>query len=204
MTVMLHPNLLNFSEEEFRDIVDRELRKDQSALSQSEREDIYRLATQLRQPAVWTRWESALLAMKKSAETQLGARKSELKKLYGTIPINEYLKRRRGYENWRAGNMRFLNGVEDRLLELRSLRTRAWGHLPHYLARERDDAARDAQSLLRAILVHRSRVEADYDPTDADLRLWAVIERIDVDDESAQRGEDALEDSPHAANGAGA
>lgn len=151
--------LMDLSDEAFRDLVDRELRKDHPSTPESERVELNGISEQFRRPAVIDRWISVLTIMKTSSETQLGARRSDLRKTYGTITDEEYQARRRAYESWRAGNVRFLHSVQQRLIEARSVKEKAL-----------------VETLLDAIETHRATTLGDdYDPTDADEALWSVV-----------------------------
>lgn len=148
--------LEKLSDEEFRDLVDKELRKDHPSTSAAERERLNSLSPDLRDPAVINRWIAVLEVMKASAETQLGAKRSELKKSHGRVTEAEYEERLRSHQGWRAGNLRFLNSVNQRLIEARYQRSET------------------EKNLVRAIEKHRQTVLAEYDPTDADEALWAA------------------------------
>lgn len=176
-SIVRKAKLEDIPEGEFRDLVDRELRKDHPSISEQERAELNALAPRLRHPAVIDRWIGVLEIMKASSETQLGAKKSDLKKVYGTISMAEYQSRRRGYESWRAGNLRFLHTVQQRLLEARQIKTRIFGvSFPDRLAEERNAAAQALIEMRRAIANHKSEVLAQYDdPSDADTTLWATI-----------------------------
>lgn len=170
--------LEDLPDEEFRDLVDREIRKDHPNTSTAEKARLNALSPKLRYPTVIDRWIMVLEIMKASAETQLGAKRSELKKLHGRVSEEEYISRLRTYQGWKAGNVRFLNSVQQRLLEARWHRSRDLGAkiFPSRMVEERNQASQSVLVLAEAIESHRQTVLAEYDPTEADEALWAVIQ----------------------------
>lgn len=169
--------LADLADNEFRIFVDKELRKDHPSTPPGERERLNGLAPQLREPDVLLRWITALEMMKASSETQLGAKRAETKKLHGSVTQEEYETKLRAYQGWKAGNVRFLNTVQDRLREARALRSRIFGQsAPTRLVEERNLASQAYIDLIRAVENHRDRVIAEYDePSDADEELWENI-----------------------------
>ncbi len=169
-------SLEELSDREFRDLVDRELRKDHPQTSPQEKQRLATLSPQLRSPEVINRWIMVLEIMKASSETQLGAKLAETKKLHGTMPQAEYEKRLRTYQGWKAGNVRFLHSVQARLLEARAIRTRLFGtQYPSRIVEERNAASQALASMIVAIETHRTKVLTEYDPSDADEALWEAI-----------------------------
>jgi hypothetical protein len=169
-------NLEDLSDLDFRDLVDRELRKDHPQTSPTEKQRLALLSPELRSPEVINRWIMVLEIMKASSETQLGAKLAETKKLHGTIPQAEYLKALRKYQSWKAGNVRFLHSVNARLVEARAIRTRLFGTTyPTRIVDERNKASQALNSLIRAIEMHRTTVLTEYDPSDADEALWDAV-----------------------------
>ena len=145
-------NLINMPEEQFRSIVDKEVRGTLDAAT----------GEMLRHPRLVDRWYYALVSMKKSVESQLSSKRSDILKVPG--PVNSRSSEWSDYHRWKAGAIRFKSGVEDRLLEIR----RTHG-------RPTDRAAQ----LEQAILDHKSKVLADFAPdevSDADTGLWHVVE----------------------------
>lgn len=176
-THMRDVKLEDLSDNEFRDLVDREIRKDHPQTPRDEQARLNAISPKLRHPAVINRWVTALEIMKASAETQLGAKRSELKKLHGTISDEDYLERVRKYQGWKAGNVRFLNSVQQRLLEARYHRMRQFGIMfPTEVIAERNRASDAVLALIGAIQIHKMTVLGEYDPTEADEALWASVE----------------------------
>lgn len=164
------------SNEQFRELVDRELRKDHPSTSRGEHDYLVAMSVKLRDPAVLPRWISVLETMKASAETQLSAKRSDVKKLHGSISHKEYVAKLRAYESWRAGNVRFLHSVNSRLLEARYLRFQFYGlTFPERLTAERNWSSQALLQLIKAVEKHREHVLADYDPTSADESLWEAV-----------------------------
>lgn len=155
-------------DDEFHKLVDQELRRTHSNTPEHEQRYLNTIADKLRHPAVIDRWIMELSIMKASAETQLGARRADLKKIHGTVPEGDYQSRKRAFDSWRAGNMRFLHSVQQRLLEARYERAKM--HSQTTATQESLDMFR------RAIENHRAQVlSEDYEPTDADTSLWSVV-----------------------------
>lgn len=164
------------SDKDFRDLVDRELRKEHPQTTPVERQRLNIATEQLRSSEVINRWVSVLEIMKSSVETQLGAKLSEIKKLHGTIPQSEYEAKLRVYQAWKPGTARFLHSVNQRLLEARAIRLRLFGVVsPTRLTEERNLASQSLLDLIRAVEIHRETVLGEYDPTDADETLWEVL-----------------------------
>ncbi len=142
--------LLNSSDEEFRSIVDDEVRHPNNEYS-----------ALLRDPRVRERWYYALVGMKKSVESQLSAKRSDILK----TPASPQDVAWQDFHRWKAGAVRFKSGVEDRLLEIRKN-----GGRPS-----------DRANLLQAaILQHKNAVLKDFNPeevSDADTSLWKSVDR---------------------------
>jgi len=138
--------LLNSSEEDFRRVVDEEVR---GCLKQE-------TCTALRSPPLLNRWYLALISMKKNVESQLGSKRSDLIKIRPELTPEEYEQRLVEFHRWRAGAIRFKNGVEDRLLEVRARR----------------------QTLTTAISLHKNTVLKEFaedEISDADRDLWKAL-----------------------------
>lgn len=176
-------DVFSLSDDEFRNLVDKDIRRDHPDMSMEERGILARLSPQLRQQENLDRWHSILVEMKKSAETQLGARKADLKKFYGTIGKDKYETRLRGFLRWRAGTLRFLNGVEERLAECRRLRTYEFGgKLPGLLESLREQITQVAVTYEDQIIAHKRQTLADgLEPSPFDQHLWAVIDGRDTE-----------------------
>jgi hypothetical protein len=148
-------DLLGFSDEEFRAVVDADVRgKSEEDIQHALRSD----------PHLIRRWYDTLLSMKASVEGQLSAKAAEAKaeKLESLVAD----KRRDGlvaqasYERWRSGALRFRSGLESTILEAR---------------RHLDD--HEAEVFRTAILAHRNHncgPECD-DTCIADARLWKLV-----------------------------
>lgn len=172
---------------EFRELVDRELRKehphsDRDVAERCRRnrcrscQQIAAISPQLREPEVVGRWITLLEMMKASSETQLGAKRDELLKKHESMIHDEWLELKREFQGWRAGNVRFLNSVTSRLLEAREIRRRYFGaEYPTRAIEERNLASKNYLRLLSAITDHRNTVGDEYEATEADQALWATI-----------------------------
>lgn len=154
-------SLATVTDEEFRKYVDSDIRRAQPGRSPDEIAALERIHQELRSPAVIERWYTSLLLMKKSVEAQLGAKKAELaakrnQASYSDLQVE--------FNRWKAGTLRFLNAVEEKLLEARSLRYRL------YLPRLQDAIAEHRQAVLGD--------DEDFVPEPADERLWSVLKEL--------------------------
>lgn len=165
------------SDEEFRLLVDKEIRREHPDTTVPERQLLEKVAPQLRYPENLDRWYSMLVEMKKSVETQLGARRSDVRKLYGTLDPKKYDERLRTFQRWRGGTLRFLNGVEERLSECRRLRgVEFGGKLPRILEVLQERITETAVAYEAAISDHKRRTLADdLEPSEFDQLLWSTL-----------------------------
>lgn len=112
----------------------------------------------LRKPESAQMWLDALLELKRSCETQLAedkALRAEAKlKRWTTEDWSRFVAER---ARWRAGTIRFKNGIENKIAEARTLQT---------------------QNLTEAIIAHYKAITAagpDDDTSVADEKLWAEV-----------------------------
>jgi hypothetical protein len=129
------------------------------------------VAAQLRLPENAERWYNSLNHMKKSVEAQLSADRAERSLRQVECLVNgdkiAWLTYRGERDKWRAGSIRFKNGVEHRLAEAKvTLRNQRSDLRVDLLRAERN-------LLLAAIKQHKATVAS---PSDADLELWKVID----------------------------
>lgn len=77
------------------------------------------------------RYRAALLILKRDAESQLVDRKAHLATFKsqciaeGDGSKSAYFAKENGYQRWRAGLLRYKNGIEENLAELRALHSQA-------------------------------------------------------------------------------
>lgn len=168
MTTTRNHSLATVSDEEFRRFVDEDVRRsqpvkdhstgrkrDRTAAEIAELEEIHQ---ELRSPEVLERWYNCLLLAKKSVEAQLGAKRADLN---ARRDRSNYDELQLEFNRWKAGTLRFLNAVEEKLLEARSLRYRTY-----------------VPQLRSAIESHRQAVLNDQEPEPADERLWSVLKDL--------------------------
>lgn len=147
--------LLALPDAEFRALVDSEVRGTSPA----------KVGETLRDPLLIDRWYHTLLQMKKSVESQLGAKRSDVLKnrRYSEQDVADF-------HRWRAGAVRFKSGVEDRLLEIRRIRG--------IVQPDTEAIKRERNALLRAIDDHRQTVLQEFEAdeiSDADRALWSAL-----------------------------
>lgn len=173
----LNMDVYALSDAEFRFVADQDVRRDHPRLTERDREILTVLGPQLRQAENLDRWYNALVVMKRSAESQLGARREDVKKLYGEVAEEKYLERLRRFREWRAGNLRFLNGVEERLAECRRLRAEEFGgKLPAIVEVLHERITGLASLYEHSIAEHKRLTLADgLEPSEADEHLWARL-----------------------------
>ncbi len=156
------------SEEDFKRLVDRALR---NSLND---EGLQALHSDL------DRWWSVLSAMKKSVETQLAAKRDEVRAQrvarQGRKATEDDAEAEEAYAGWRASSVRFKNIVEAELLRVGLLRAR---QIPEryreQIAEERNYWAHRAKCLEQAIRRHHD--ESADAPSDVDLDLWSLIDQ---------------------------
>lgn len=114
--------------------------------------------TALRKPESARMWLDALLELKRSCETQLAedkALRSEARlKTWSKEDWSKFVAER---DRWRAGTIRFKNGIENKIAEASTLQT---------------------QNLAQAIAAHHKAILAaapDDDTSVADEKLWAEV-----------------------------
>lgn len=181
-------NLEDLSDRDFRDLVEREIRKDLPSLSDDDKRMLQAVGRKLREPENVDRWITTLEQIKASSETQLGAKRLDLMKqhddwtdergrFHPALSNGDYLAKKREFQDWRAKNVRFLNRVQERLLAARDLRRRYFGiEYPTRALQERNMASESYIRLLSAVEAHRVATEnGDFEPTDDDRKLWGVI-----------------------------
>ncbi len=171
-------DLSALSDEAFNQIVNQDVRGTlTSATSQL-----------LRDPRVVERWYVHLVSLKRSVESQLCANRAELlQKQLDYVGLGAkgnplWIEAQATAAKWRAGAVRFKNGVEDRLDEARTLRskTRADSTIT-ILIEERERAIRNLTNLRRSILEHREHDCDDrcVDDCVADDQLWKVLDNVE-------------------------
>lgn len=200
MTITTNPDrveaLQRLSDHAFRAIVDADLRR------QASEED----AAALRTPELADRWFTALARMAKSVEGQLAAREEdhrgaraqyEKARLRAGGPVRcdscgrsgadpedpalrqveeRWLKTCEDYSRTRSKSLRFKSGLEEWLLEARSVRDTARDALyVSVVTEERNRALARVQELEAAIHKHEANVYDPDDPADDDLELWRVL-----------------------------
>lgn len=160
--------LLDMPEDQFRAIVDREVR--------GTARDV---GPVLRDPRISWRWYFALVQMKKSVESQLGAKRADLAKVRPTIPQYEYEQKLTEFHQWRAGALRFKSGVEERLLEIRSQNSRFRPN-GEIIEDQRNWALTANFALVQGIREHQKVMLKDSpdEVSDADLALWELVKNV--------------------------
>lgn len=177
-------DLASLSDEAFRKIVDDDLRNKSSAdMSQA-----------LRDPVNVDRWYSVLLAMSKSVEGQLAARKSDWdgtrSRLDSAIEdaITEDLAKsfkeqkreeREKWLKWRGNIIRFKTGLDEVLAEARHVRDRHLGKVvERAVTEDKKRLERRVEILEAAIRLHHDRTlraENDTEQEVADEELWTNV-----------------------------
>lgn len=113
----------------------------------------------LREPEQLDKWQAALLEIKFSIEKQFANHKAEISRNRQQMPSQEeWIRFMAEKDRWKAATVRLLNGVNLRLVEVRSLR------------RERSNS-----NLYAKIVEHYHAVQNGEDPDEADERLWKAV-----------------------------
>lgn len=126
----------------------------------------------LRTPVFQRRWHDTLCQIKRNVEFQLASDKAERysKRLKfmkeGPEGKQKYLAYQAERERWRANNIFFKNGVENKIAEAKRLLT------------DHDALKIRVGELSAAIRAHRHIVEhgSEQEAFDADESLWAVLD----------------------------
>lgn len=185
--------LLELNNVEFRTVVDSETRSrltpaveqliephllppaPTGAYAKRERDPrVFALAEALADPAVVERWFIDLTAIKRNVEGQIASKKAELL-AKRTAP--NYATLTDEYNLWRAGVLRFINAIGDRIVDARKILNL---HLVTERARQietdRDKLGFQVDSLRKAIARHKAATEKNFaDVTTADTDLWKWI-----------------------------
>jgi hypothetical protein len=173
--------LMHLPEDEFRDIVDADLRR------RARRDD----AEALRSPELVDRWFAALTAMAKSVEGQLAAREEDFRSRTAAVKAEMGLAvndeqvadlrvklhmMQADYSRGRSGTLRFKSGLEEWIIEARYLRDNQRGRMyDSIVAEERNHALARVRELEAAIQEHRDNFGPDDDVTPEDEKLWQVL-----------------------------
>lgn len=129
------------------------------------------LAAALRDPDAVERWYSTLCTTKRRIERQIAAKHSELvsKESDPNFPTL-----RQQYHHWRAGVLRLINAIDDRIDVARELTDRF--HVSsrnEAIEQDRNELGRQVETLLGAIRRHKDATQADLlEATSADEALW--------------------------------
>lgn len=159
-------HLLNMDDDEFRQAVDQEVRGTLPT----------EVSLALRDPRLSQRWYLALIQMKKSVESQLGAKRSDLVNMRET-DNGRWDQELANFHRWRAGAVRFKSGVEERLIEIRRSRLVVFP-TEEVLTEQRNWALEKMQCLVKGIVEHQRTVSQEYDEdvSDADKKLWKLVD----------------------------
>jgi len=114
--------------------------------------------------------------MKSNVESQIAAKKSDLTKNHGEMSDSAFTKERSEFHKWKAGALRFRNGVDERLRQAKDARSSLFGSVyPDMIREERNSVIAENVRLKDAIRRHQEIVTNEYDPTEADEELWSVV-----------------------------
>lgn len=184
-------DLAGLSDDQFRALVDADLRRRAPHGGSRLRED---LIVALRSPEQVARWHSMLCRMQRSVDGQLAARRSDFQAELAGLEARalettdhharDSLRRqqqtlRAKYETTKASTVRFKTGLDEATIEARFLRDQAvavtYGGA---VMVERDHFAKSYRRLCAAVERHRSAVLNDLggdDPDEIDENLWGAL-----------------------------
>lgn len=186
--------LMSLTPEEFRSEVDRDLRPLRAGDTTNKVYAVRRAA--LRTPTVVDRWFTTLSQIAKSVDGQLAAKTEDYEADRADLRaqilactnsreekvLKQALERRKSdYSRSRAGTLRFKSGLDEALIEARSLRDSVRDRLyDSVVAEERNRYAVRVTALEDAIREHRDALfAADMDPEDHDERLWSAVAKAE-------------------------
>lgn len=166
-------NLTEISDEAFDEIVNQDVRGTLDPVT----------SEAIRQPENIERWYAMLLKTKRRVEVQLTANKSEqAEKQAEYLSMGEpgkvlWLRHKAANEKWRKTAIWFKNGVEDRISDVKLMRSDVRSKkYSTYLATERDDAVDQVVRLRSAIRQHHvATVEEVGEQDDIDNELWHLV-----------------------------
>lgn len=196
--------LVAMNDRGFRQEVDADLRRPQTRRDQTGDEERRVYETRraaLRSPELVDRWTMTLLTMSKSVEGQLASKQedheaakaalrieiADLERRLATDPTVEtklfearqqWEVIKRDYASKRADMLRFKTGLDEWVIEARSLRDAARATMyDSVIAEERNHYAAQVTALRAAIDTHRTSIleDEDYEPSSADERLWSCL-----------------------------
>lgn len=158
-----------------------------SLIDAAVRGDLDKRTTELiKDPKIIERTRLTLVAMKKSVEGQLGAKRAEhVTKTDKTKPEWAAKKDRQQYNLWRAGALRFKSGVDGLLMDVRLEQTRQdpdADRVAAFLKSERTAYLVAYKNLHDVVIEHRDHVcgpECD-DQCIADEKLWRAVDHDGV------------------------
>lgn len=185
MNVTRNRSLSALDDEAFRKLVDQDLRGRSP-------EDVRQA---LRSPENVDRWFSALLAMTKSVEGQLAAKKTDWSTTRNRFQVDISLastriqsdrlkvqlqEERERYNKWRAGILRFKTGLDEFLADARRLRDASKdSSYDRVMEDERLRLTKRIRLLEEGIRSHRDTILSDElsddDHEEADEELWNLI-----------------------------
>lgn len=111
-------------------------------------------------------WRAILLAMKRDSEFQLASSRAESAEKRLTLSEQEYDEYEANRLRWKANNLRFKNGIENKLAMLNDISMETFSRLKH-----------EVHTLRNAIEIHKDNVlNGDEDDTERyDAELWSVL-----------------------------
>ena len=172
--ISLSANLRDLDAEQFDAIVNADVRGTLDADTQKK----------LREPENAERWYSTLVHLKRNVEAQFASNAADRVAKQAECLTRgekgrvEYLHFLAGQERWRAGALRFLHGLEDKISEARIHRSALHSeqHASTALL-QRDMLMRELIDLRSGIIQHRKSVLADDDEEgDPDDALWSLVD----------------------------
>jgi hypothetical protein len=103
--------LLDMSDGDFKKVVNDDVRDE---VNES-------ISKALRSPDLVYRWHDTLLSLKRSAESQFSAHRAEKYEKRCQLSDHDFFEWLAIKERWRSANVRFKNGVEDKIQESKRL-----------------------------------------------------------------------------------
>lgn len=110
-------------------------------------------------------WRAILLAMKRDSEFQLASSRAESAEKRLTLSDKEFEQYEATRLRWKANNLRFKNGIENKLSALSDISAETFARLNH-----------EVHSLRDAIKTHRDSVLSDESNSERyDDELWSIL-----------------------------
>lgn len=178
-TEVLHVDLTSLDDDQFRRIVDEDIRYTTTKGSRQEHpRPLVEAHRALRQPENVDRWFNVLLAMKKNVEGQIANEKAKMAAAERAarsrqISQRELRQMQARYDDWRQKSLRFANGLDLTIVDAK--RARSLG--PRAEAAMLKETLHECLARIRLLeeTIRQHRIAEQDAPRESDVALWEVL-----------------------------